>query len=231
MSNSNKDLMAMGQRISERAKLMRLKQNYIAEHVGVSSGVVSTWFSGRGQPRIKNLKLLASLLQTNTPWILTGDTSGEGHTFIKELNAKAIGNRIQEAIWNKKIRRTDLAKELGASPSTVSNWVAGKLIPDVGKTEDLAAVLGVSVEWINTGRDIKKENSVIAKAHADFIAHSNTVIEVEEITELDTSSINNKADISVELQLHKLIGELQKKAYDEGYAQAQADIKQLWDKK
>ena len=231
MSNSNEDLIAMGQRISERAKLMRMKQNYIAEQVGVSGGVVSSWFSGKNQPRIKNLKLLASLLQTTVPWFLTGDTSGEGHTFIKELNAKAIGNRIQEAIWNKKIRHTDLAKEIGASPSTVSNWVAGKIIPNIGKTEDLAEALGVSVEWINTGRDLKRENSVIAKAHAEFVAHSNTVIEVEEIAGLDTSGINNKADISVEVQLHKLISELQKKAYDEGYAQAQADIKQLWDKK
>lgn len=230
MTNQSDNLAEVGSRLTERAKLLRLKQKGIAKHVGVSCGTVSTWFKGKGIPKRKSLELLAEALQTTSAWILTGDTTTEGHIYIQKLDAKAVGVRLQNAIWNKKMRHVDFADAIGMSASIISQWVSGRLLPDSDKIELAAEVLDVTSEWLSTGK-VERKEGIVAKANAEFIAHSNTVIEVEEITELDTSSINNKADISVELQLHKLIGELQKKAYDEGYAQAQADIKQLWDKK
>ena len=73
-----------------------------------------------------------------------------------------------------------VSKETGINPATFSEWKKGKYRPKTEKIKQLADFLGVSVEYITTGKDQPKESTSGEKyyfddesaAYADFL-HKN----------------------------------------------------------
>lgn len=53
--------MSLGENIAARRKALKLSQEYLAEHVGVSRQAVSKWETGQTEPTAKNLVRLAQL--------------------------------------------------------------------------------------------------------------------------------------------------------------------------
>ncbi|HEX7029637.1 MAG TPA: helix-turn-helix transcriptional regulator [Gammaproteobacteria bacterium] len=65
----------------------------------------------------------------------------------------AIHDRIREAREQAGISQTELARLLGVTRSACSQWEsAGGTAPRRERLEQLAALLGVSFEWLATGR-------------------------------------------------------------------------------
>lgn len=62
-----------------------------------------------------------------------------------------IGERIEEAMRGARLRKADLARACEVSWTTVNNWTTGKVHPKASSLERLAAVLDVSMEWLQTG--------------------------------------------------------------------------------
>ncbi|SJM37833.1 transcriptional repressor DicA [Psychrobacter pasteurii] len=68
-------------------------------------------------------------------------------------------DRLIYAKDEKGLKQVDLVKATGVSKGTVSNWISGKTTPDdTVALGDLAKALGVSVDWLVTGRESKNHS-------------------------------------------------------------------------
>ena len=62
----------IGKRIKSRMKKLGYTQSDISSTVGASSGAVSLWVNGGSKPQERFLNRIATLLETEPSWILTG---------------------------------------------------------------------------------------------------------------------------------------------------------------
>jgi transcriptional regulator with XRE-family HTH domain len=53
---------------------------------------------------------------------------------------------------------SDVARAIGVSPSTFTDWRAGRYTPKADKMQKIADHFGVNVEYLLTGRDTEKES-------------------------------------------------------------------------
>ncbi len=63
-----------------------------------------------------------------------------------------IGHRIKASRESKNISQGELARRLGVSQPSVSDWENGKSEPSVDNLRALAVELDVWFEWLTTGR-------------------------------------------------------------------------------
>ncbi|MGN0980270.1 MAG: helix-turn-helix domain-containing protein [Candidatus Avoscillospira sp.] len=62
-----------------------------------------------------------------------------------------------------------LGEKLGVTNKTVSRWETGAYMPDVGKLQDLAALLGVSVNELLSGERIESKEAFTQKADENLL--------------------------------------------------------------
>lgn len=73
------------------------------------------------------------------------------------LLTKEIRQRLKNAITSQKISNYKIAKELNISATTLSNYLTGKVKKaDNTKIEAICRLLGVSLHWLVTGKDMVK---------------------------------------------------------------------------
>jgi class 3 adenylate cyclase len=63
-----------------------------------------------------------------------------------------LGQRIKQQRERRQLRQADIASALRLTSQAVSKWERGENAPDISVLLDLARLLGVSVEWVLTGR-------------------------------------------------------------------------------
>jgi len=63
-----------------------------------------------------------------------------------------LGQRIKQQRERRQLRQSDIASALRLTSQAVSKWERGENAPDIAVLLDLARLLGVSVEWVLTGR-------------------------------------------------------------------------------
>lgn len=64
-----------------------------------------------------------------------------------------FGKRLRSARRQAKLAGPYVAKQLGVSPQTVSQWEREQHYPNADRLADLARVIGVKVDWLLTGQD------------------------------------------------------------------------------
>lgn len=74
-----------------------------------------------------------------------------------------LGQRLKETRQNAGLKQEDLAKQLGVSRQTISNWENGRSLPDVGSAVKLSNVYNVSLDEL-----LKDEQSVL-KTFEDIV--------------------------------------------------------------
>jgi repressor LexA len=67
------------------------------------------------------------------------------------IDPQKFGERLKNAIKESDMTQKDLAKEIGISKTSVNNYVNGR-IPDVAILYELSSFLGVTMEWLLTGK-------------------------------------------------------------------------------
>ena len=68
----------LNQRLSQTRRAKKLRQHQVAEYLDVSLGAVSQWEQGKTKPNMRNLVLLAKLLNVSLDWLLSGvETASE----------------------------------------------------------------------------------------------------------------------------------------------------------
>lgn len=64
-----------------------------------------------------------------------------------------FSERLEKIINEKNISKYKIAKELGISQSTIANWTTGKANPTVEKLAELIQLIGVSADYLLTGKE------------------------------------------------------------------------------
>lgn len=68
--------------------------------------------------------------------------------------------RLEVAIENKKIKKSRVAADLDYAPTTINNWISGKVTsPTREKITAVCHYLGISLEWLLTGGTDKVEEN------------------------------------------------------------------------
>ncbi len=62
-----------------------------------------------------------------------------------------FSRRLKSTLERKGLSQSDLARSLSLSQAAVSRWIQGDRTPSSAKWEELAGVLGVSVDWLRRG--------------------------------------------------------------------------------
>ena len=73
-----------------------------------------------------------------------------------------LHERIQQKLNEKNLRQADIARATGKSTAAVTKWLRGENIPKADALKDIARLLGVSDEWLLTGKEspIKLDNNI-----------------------------------------------------------------------
>lgn len=88
------------------------------------------------------------------------------------MNQEKIGAFIQKKRKEKKITQQELAKKLGVSNRTISNWEKAKCLPDYNLLIPLTKELNISVsELINGEETIKQEPTRNIEKLIEFLKH------------------------------------------------------------
>ncbi len=66
-----------------------------------------------------------------------------------------IGHRIRESRESKQLSQDELARRIGVSQPTISDWENSKTEPTVDNMRTLAVELNIWFEWLVTGRGLQ----------------------------------------------------------------------------
>lgn len=66
-----------------------------------------------------------------------------------------FSERFKEVFEEKHLSMYRIAKEVNVSPSSVSRYMNGESVPTGSKLQQLASFLGISSEWLLTGKGVK----------------------------------------------------------------------------
>lgn len=73
------------------------------------------------------------------------------------FNMYSVGKKIATLRKQKNMTQMEVADALNVTYQAVSNWERGSTMPDISKLEDLAQLLGVSIEDIITDKEASKK--------------------------------------------------------------------------
>lgn len=84
-----------------------------------------------------------------------------------------FAEKFQNLCYENGLNQTRAAERLGVGQKTVSNWMTGKVVPSISKIKRIAAILGVSDEYLlnddfNTDTQIVPVNKPVDKVRDDF---------------------------------------------------------------
>lgn len=96
----------LNQRLSQTRRERKLRQHQVAEHLDVSLGTVSQWEQGKTKPNMRNLVLLAKLLNVSLDWLLSGvetvkETQKASYSSNQEKfkNLSALSTQEEELLY------------------------------------------------------------------------------------------------------------------------------------
>lgn len=70
-----------------------------------------------------------------------------------DTRQKERAQRLSQLLKASSLKQIEIAEALGVPPSSVSKWGLGQTVPTGARLEALASLLGVSVDYIRTGKD------------------------------------------------------------------------------
>lgn len=70
-----------------------------------------------------------------------------------DTRQKERARRLSQLLKASSLKQIEIAEALGVPPSSVSKWGLGQTVPTGARLEALASLLGVSVDYIRTGKD------------------------------------------------------------------------------
>lgn len=79
-----------------------------------------------------------------------------------------IGPRIKDSRESKRLSQGELARRIGVSQPTISDWENGKTEPTVDNMRSLAVELEVCFEWLATGRGPRDFQPGVQEARPEY---------------------------------------------------------------
>lgn len=90
---------------------------------------------------------------------------------------KGFARRVQQALSASNLGQNELARQLGVSQSTVSDWMRKGARPHSDVLSRLPAILGVSADWLLSGRGPKTAPALALTPDARYLAGARAAID------------------------------------------------------
>ena len=115
------------------------------------------------------------------------------------MNNHSIGKAIAELRKKKGWTQTELAEKLNVSDKAVSKWESESGLPEILQLPTMASLFDVSIDYLMTGNEPKKEILLMSKA--EFCAKNDDISLAEEVKDLPKDEDNkNIVDYILEYQ-------------------------------
>lgn len=142
----------------KRARLSKgLTQQQVADSLGITNSTYCGYETGKRQPDIAKMKLLASVLDT------TGDVLLETGF---EQSPTMINATLKQILSDRKLKQADLCRMTGIQTSLMSEYISGKKSPAIGNAILIADALGISLDAL-VGKESYSEDST-SKTDSNF---------------------------------------------------------------
>lgn len=150
-----------GSRIQALRRSSHLKQDQLAEKIGVSTSAIGMYEQGRREPSYEVLIKIATYFGVTTDYLI-------GINDDKPSDEYILGDRIKFLRKRAGLTQSDLAEMLGTIKQTVSNWECNISSPDADTLCALSAIFGVTTDYLLKG--VEPEQAEDKKEDASYEA-------------------------------------------------------------
>jgi transcriptional regulator with XRE-family HTH domain len=165
-------------RIKEGMEIRQLKQIDIVEKTGINKGALSSYLSGKYEPKQNNIYLLAKALNVNEAWLMGYDV-----TMDRDYNGmfdRMTSSEIYDYCSREGIKLTDFMSAL-KSKDDIFNVKIKMLFNDLN-LENKDRVLAYATKLL----DIQKEDEIVLNAaHADGVPTEEEINQANDIMDDD----------------------------------------------
>jgi len=117
-------------------------------------------------PKVEVLEKMAATLGTSIDYLLKG--SGPAPELVHKIEPpgeahRQFALRLSGLMDKNKISASQLAREIGVKRAVVSNWMRARNFPSDSAGRAAAKILGVSFDFLVTGKEIERHEVIYAK--------------------------------------------------------------------
>lgn len=123
----------------------KLKQNALAEQLGVSTASVCGWVNGKKYPRPGYIVQIAEILNVSVS-ALREEAAADEPVF--PVTYQILAENLAYYMDKHSLNRHDLANIAGVSYGAVTDWIKGRKYPRIDKIERMANYFGVSKSYL-----------------------------------------------------------------------------------
>ena len=161
-----RQLLEIGERITDARRAIGLTQAALAEHLGLPLGVVDTFELGRADAS-KHIQKIAEVTGRSTQWLLTGsEPSSTGDSMLVLL-----GERVRDARQAAGLSESELAQRLGLVEGEVAEFEAGAKDAST-LLERIAEATGRPSEWFRDEGEAMSKAETSGEAIAAPVAEN-----------------------------------------------------------
>ena len=128
-------------------------QQQLADFAEVSKGLVGQWFNGHTGLGKKPLLAFEKKTNYSSQWLIDG--TGEKYRNSTPPQHAGFAARLKQSVDAAGMGLAELAKKSFVPKERIEVYLTGTKLPYVEDAENLAGVLGVGVEWLRFGDDIR----------------------------------------------------------------------------
>lgn len=137
-------------RLFELREYNNLTQKDVAEVLGLKRRTYTSWEIGTITIPLKHLNSLSNYYNVSMDYLLglSTDKDFSKNNYIKELNKKEIGKRINQVRKANNLTLRDLAKELNTTYSTINAYELGKTLILTAFAYQICKKYKISLDWL-----------------------------------------------------------------------------------
>ena len=192
--------MTIGERIKGLRNHLGLSQYAFGVKVGKVSSYISRIERGLNSPSDEMVDRICSAFDVNRSWLL----DGEGEMFSESRSAyddENMGERVKAVRKENGLLQKEFAERIHSSVDMVSRVELKKIVPSARWLQKVADEFGVSMQWLLTGEEDKKD------ATARSIERIDNYLRNNEIARIAVTEAIDSGDDGIWIRLEQLIME------------------------
>jgi transcriptional regulator with XRE-family HTH domain len=203
--------MLWGENMKTRVRELRIENDMTLESIALKLGVtvrtVQKYESGTLVPPPKKLKIFAEMFDCSIDYILKmtdlksnnleikslGEMNKESdYIFIDKETIKVFTDRLKDRMIEKELTKEDLAKKFNLSKEKVSNYIQGKILPDIKLLKKFANYFDTTIDYLVGLNESPDKNDIVIME--DWIQYKDGNVNKKIPTDVLREFIKSKID-------------------------------------
>lgn len=163
----NINLTVVEKRLSYLRKIKDLTQKELADHLGVSQALITSWENGYQNISLNLLVKLSYFYKVPIDYIfgLITKYNKDIYEFTPKLDIKYLGKKIKLIRINEDLNQEKFAQAIKTKRSNISYYENGKMCMSSADLKDICNTFGYSADWCigNTKTCIRRDKKITLK--------------------------------------------------------------------